>query len=180
MKVLATLLTPILLLLTACGSDDGAATASPSASASGSGSGSAASATTTPTRCQVEDGTDAEPTTRLRVTLDEWRIDPASAAVDAGNVEFDARNQGEEEHELVLVKGAAPEELTINGDGLDEAALPTGAAVVGEIEPFGPGQRCRATFELAAGGYSLVCNVVDKAEREAHAKEGMVTAFTVR
>jgi hypothetical protein len=36
-------------------------------------------------------------------------------------------------------------------------------------------------FKLAAGDYTLLCNIVEPAgAKHAHAMEGMVTAFTVR
>jgi hypothetical protein len=34
-------------------------------------------------------------------------------------------------------------------------------------------------FDLAPGEYTLVCNVVEEEEHEAHLEEGMLTTFTV-
>jgi hypothetical protein len=113
------------------------------------------------------------------VTLDEWKITPDTTTVAAGVIEFEAMNEGEDDHELVIVKGASPDQLTITEDGLDEEALPEGAEVLGEIEGFPGGEECAGHFELAAGDYSLVCNIVEESENEAHAHDGMVTAFTV-
>ena len=158
-------------VLAGCGSDDGS-TASASASASASGS-------TASGECEVVDGTDAERDAEVHVTLDEWAIDADTDSVEAGNIEFDAKNIGEDDHELVIVKGALPKDLTITDDGLDEDALPEGAEVLGEIEGFPGGDSCHGTFELAAGDYTLLCNIVEASEHEAHAHEGMVTAFRV-
>jgi len=173
MKPLALLLlVPALGLgLASCGSDDGS-----TASASASGSASGAS-----TGCEVEDGTDAERDAEVHVTLDEWSIKVHTDTVEAGVIEFDAQNEGADDHELVILKGAVPDDLSslIGDEGLDEDALPDGAEVVGEIEPFAGGDECHGNFDLAAGDYTLLCNVVDADEHEAHAKEGMVTAFTV-
>jgi hypothetical protein len=170
MKTRALLLSLFALLaLAACGSDDGG-----NATASASASGSTAS-----TGCEVVDGTNAARDAEVHATLDEWKITADPDTVDAGIVEFDAKNDGEHDHELVVVKGATPDELTIGPSGLDEKALPAGAEVLGEIEGFPAGTSCHAKFELAAGDYSLVCNITDTTNGS-HAKHGMVTAFTVK
>jgi hypothetical protein len=129
--------------------------------------------------CEIVGGTDAVHDAEVHVTLDEWSIDADTSAVDAGAVRFEAANDGVEHHELVLVRGADPDDLTITADGLDEEALPEGAVVLGEIEGFPGDQTCAGTFELEAGAYALVCNIVEASEHEAHAQMGMVTAFTV-
>jgi hypothetical protein len=129
--------------------------------------------------CEIVGGTDADAAAEVHVTLDEWSIDADARTVGAGTVRFEATNDGVEPHELVLVRGADPDELTITADGLDEAALPEGAVVLGEIEGFPSGQTCAGTFQLEAGAYALVCNIVEAGEHEAHAQMGMVAAFTV-
>jgi hypothetical protein len=109
-------------------------------------------------------------------------VTPDAKTVDAGNVEFHTTNDGAEAHELVIVRGAKPDDLTIGTDGLDEDDLPDGAEVLGEIEPFnGKGTVCAATFALEPGDYTLLCNVVETSgDEEVHAKKGMVTGLTVR
>jgi hypothetical protein len=157
------LVLPALVLLGACSSDEGGGdTAAPAES-----------------ECEIVGGTDTESTTAVAVTLDEWTIAVDTATVPAGPVRFEATNEGDEDHELVLVKGTTPDQLTITADGLDEEALPEGAEVLGEIEGFPGGDECAGTFELTAGSYALVCNIVEESEHEAHAEEGMVTSFTV-
>jgi hypothetical protein len=163
-KLLLLLLVPV-LLLGACGSDDG--------------DDEATGETAAETECEIVGGTDAVADTEVGVVLDEWTIKADTDTVAAGNVTFEAVNEGEDDHELVLVKGAKPGDLTITEDGLDEEALPEGAEVLGEIEGFPAGDTCAGVFELTAGDYALVCNIVEESEHEAHAMEGMVTAFTV-
>jgi len=153
------------VLLAGCGSDEADDAASTTAS--------------TPPPCEVVGGTDADPVAEVHVTLEEWKVTPDIASVAAGVVRFEAKNVGNDDHELVLVKGAKPEQLAVGADGLDEKALPAGAEVLGEIEGFPSGETCAGTFALTAGDYALVCNIVDASEHEAHAQEGMVTAFTV-
>lgn len=118
-------------------------------------------------------------TTQVDLTLDEFVVDLATDTAPAGMVGFAVENKGEEAHELVVVQGVAPDELPLADDGsLDEDALPAGA-LVGEIEPFPAGESCSGVFELAAGEYTLLCNVVEEEDHESHLKEGMVTVLTV-
>ena len=182
--VLALLLLP--LSLAACSDDDGAdvtgsasASGSGSGSASGSGGGSASHAASE--ECEIVGGTDSEHDAEVHVTLSEWAIELDETSVAAGNVKFEAKNDGEEPHELVIIKGAKPGDLTsaISDKGLDEEALPEGAEVLGEIEGFDSGRECAGTFELAADDYTLVCNIVEEHEDHVHVQRGMITPFTV-
>jgi uncharacterized cupredoxin-like copper-binding protein len=154
------------VLLAACGSDDTDTDASATTAAG-------------PPECEILGGTEADAVAEVHVTLDEWKIEAGPDTVAAGAVTFETTNVGEDDHELVLVKGAKPDQLSVTADGLDEAALPAGAEVLGEIEGFPGGEECEGTFELTAGDYALVCNIVEASEHEAHAQLGMVTAFTV-
>jgi hypothetical protein len=87
---------------------------------------------------------------------------------------------------------AQPAALRAAHDDLDPGDLPTksdgsvdeegaGLDAVGEIEEFKVGTTQRKAFDLTAGGYVLICNVVEKDEgkTEAHYQLGMRTAFTV-
>ena len=134
------------LLLAGCGSDDGAGvrnvdgTQSPSGSGTGSGSGTASGQAAA---CKpVGDAATSDAT--IAVELKEWAVLPARADVPAGTVTFEARNTGEDAHELVVVRAADPASLPLAADGtVDEDKLPEGA-FVGEIEAF-PATRCSAT-----------------------------------
>jgi len=126
------------------------------------------------------------PTTMARttvgVTLQEWTVLPAPASAPAGQVTFEAKNTGPKDpHELVVIK-----------TDLDPGALPTtpegkvdekgqGIEVIGEIEEFPVGEARSSTFDLKAGSYVLICNIVEKEESktEAHYLLGMRTAFSV-
>ena len=158
----------------ACGDDDGgsaAASASGSASASAPASGSAIS------ECEpVGDGGG----TPVGVVLDEWSIEADTASVEAGDVTFEVSNEGEEAHELVVVRAESPDDLTIADGRVDEEALPEGA-FIGEVEAFPAGTDCEGTFELEAGDYVLFCNILEdhEGEAESHVEEGMVTTLEV-
>jgi hypothetical protein len=170
MKTLGALLLLVATAIALAGCADDGSGASASASASGSTAG---------TGCEVVDGTTAARDGEIHVDLDEWAVKPDTSSIGAGNIELDAANVGKRDHELVIVEGATPSELPITKDGLDEAALPKGARVLGEIEGFPAGDSCNGTFELAAGDYTLLCNLTEKGIGS-HARYGMVKALTVR
>lgn len=157
--------------------DDSSGSASGSASASGSsasGSGSGVPG------CEPV-GTLAEATTRVNVTLDEWSIVPVVGTAPAGKIGFVIENNGEEPHELVIVKGVTPTQLPTDESGsLVEDDLPAGA-LIGEVEAFPAGETCDGVFALDPGEYTFVCNITEKEDGkvESHLAEGMVTTFTV-
>lgn len=153
-----------------CGSDDDSANRSGSASSNGSASEVGA--------CEpVGEGGG----TTVSATLDEWTVTAQPASTSAGPVTFDVRNDGEEPHELVVVRAGSADELTVVGGKVDEDALPDGA-FIGEVEAFPAGETCEGTFELTAGSYVLFCNLLEEHEGqpESHFQLGMVATFEVR
>ena len=158
----------------ASGSGSGSGSGAGSGSASGSASGSGAEAACAPV------GEDLEADTEVDVTLDEFSITADPDEAPAGVVRFVAKNDGEEPHELVVVR-AVEADLEIVDGQVDEEALPDDA-FIGEVEPFAGGTSCNGAFELTAGDYTLFCNIVeteDDGTVESHVEEGMVTGFTV-
>ncbi len=65
------------------------------------------------------------PTPPSRPPSREWTIEPSQDDVDAGAVAFEAVNEGEEPHELVVVSGVATADLP-RDDGTIEAHLAEG------------------------------------------------------
>jgi hypothetical protein len=179
------------LLLAGCGSDDGAGvrnvdgTQSPSGSgtASGSGTGSGSGTASGQAAACKPVGDAATSDATIAVELKEWAVLPARADVPAGTVTFEARNTGEDAHELVVVRAADPAALPLAADGtVDEDKLPEGA-FVGEIEAFPAKQTCPGTFELPAGSYALFCNILETeadGAKENHYANGMRTRFEAR
>lgn len=116
------------------------------------------------------------------VTLQEFAVVPAEATASAGSVTFEATNEGPNDpHELVVIK-----------TDLDINALPTkddgsvdengeGIELIGEIEEFEVGASESAAFDLEAGSYALICNLVEEeaGALESHYQEGMRAGFTV-
>lgn len=161
-----------------CAPASGASGSASAASGSASAAGGSASAAPAAGACEVVGGTDGAEDSAVQVTLDEWRVEVAEGAVTAGNVTLQAVNEGEEAHELVVVRGANADLPVVDGV-VDEDALPEGD-VIGEIEPF-TGE-CEGTFELTAGTYSLFCAMVEEADDgtvENHYELGMVTEIEV-
>jgi hypothetical protein len=99
----------------------------------------------------------------VAVTLQEFSVTPAQASAPAGRVTFQAKNTGpEDEHELVVIRtDRDPGDLPTKSDGSvnEEGA---GLDAVGEIEEFKVGTTQSKAFDLAAGSYVLICNVVEK------------------
>lgn len=108
-------------------------------------------------------------------------------SVPAGSVTFVVTNEGQKEHEFIVLRtdtpagdfpimpedhatGAAEEEMG-HGHDIDETA--PGIEVVGEIEDIQAGATEEVTFTLEPGHYALICNLRD------HYSSGMWADFDV-
>lgn len=164
-NALVALALPLTLGLAACG-DDGAdvrstGTGSGSGSASGTGSGSA---TGVAAECRPVN-TALEADSIVGVTLDEWSIELATEAVEAGAVRFELDNTGADPHEFAVARAASVEDLPLASDGtVDIEAL--GEDFIGEVEPFPAGEACEGVFELERGDYVVFCNIIEEHEGE--------------
>jgi len=58
----------------------------------------------------------------------------------------------------------------------DEDALAAAGAF--ELEAFGPGQNCNATYELGPGNYTIFC-IVETEDGDTHYELGMRGSITV-
>ena len=150
----------LVLLLPACGNDEGGDDATP-----------AASETTTSAEAHVA------------VTLQEFAVAADPASVPAGPVTFDVTNDGPDDvHEFVVIStDLEPTELPTDKDG---AVVEDGEGmeVVDEIEDIPVGESPTLSVDLDAGSYVLICNVLQKepdGTLEAHYSVGMRTGFTV-
>lgn len=112
----------------------------------------------------------------VAIELQDYAFAPAAVAVDAGTVTFAANNTGSENHELAFLPGGG--EVPLNDDGEpDEDALAAAGAF--ELEAFGPGDTCNATYELDPGTYTMFC-IVTSADGETHYDKGMRGELVVR
>lgn len=109
--------------------------------------------------------------TSVQVELTEWTVKPSATSAQAGSATFEARNTGNEEHELVVIKSdLAPDALPVADDRVNEDEVD----VAGEIHDMEPGGSDSETFDLSAGKYVLICN------EPGHYMNGMFTAFEVK
>jgi uncharacterized cupredoxin-like copper-binding protein len=148
-----------LLLLPACGGDDGGDTGNGDSGNGDSGAGA------------------------INVTLQEFAVSTDPGTAPAGSVTFDVSNTGPDDvHEFVVIKtDLGPTELPVDDDG---AVLEDGEGmeVVDEIEDIPVGETPTLTVDLDAGAYVLICNILQEepdGTLEAHYSEGMRTGFTV-
>jgi uncharacterized cupredoxin-like copper-binding protein len=117
----------------------------------------------------------------VNVTLREFEVVPEEASIGAGEVTFEATNEGPDDpHEFVVIRtDLDPADLPTDENGVvDESG--EGIEVIGEIEEFPVGETESVTFDLDAGSYVLICNVFEEAEQESHYQNGMRTSFTVQ
>ncbi|MGH8901415.1 MAG: plastocyanin/azurin family copper-binding protein [Egibacteraceae bacterium] len=147
-----------------CGDNEQAPSDADDGAASGTASGVAAG------ECHPV-GTKLEGKARetVSVGLDEYTFRPASIKVQAGTVTFEAENVGEENHELAFLPGGGDVPLTSDGVPDEDALAEAGAF---ELEAFGPGQTCNATYKLEPDTYTLFC-IVEAPDGTTHLSKGM-------
>jgi plastocyanin len=116
---------------------------------------------------------DADTTVDLR--LAEYAFEPTEASAPAGVITFATTNVGEEQHELAFLPGGGDVPLTDEGAPDEDALAEAGAF---ELEAYGPGQSCNATYDLEPGTYTMFC-IVEAADGETHYEKGMRGTLTV-
>jgi hypothetical protein len=115
------------------------------------------------------------------VTLGEWSVVVDPETVTDGAIEFTVENDGEREHEFVIVRtDIAAADLPTEDDGSFNEDAP-GVDVKEEIEDIEDGEKTGRTFDLEAGTYVFVCNRVEDIDGEetAHYGEGMFAEFEI-
>jgi len=122
--------------------------------------------------------------------LQEWAVLAPTNTLKAGTVELTAVNTGHETHELVIVRAAESGDLPTKADGsVDEDKIPE-SQKVGEISELQAGRSATKAFELVAGDYVALCNLVDQMGTDSmngmggmmnhvHYQLGMATRFSV-
>lgn len=153
------------LVLSACGSDGG-----------GDDGTNADSAKEAATCSPVGADLAGRATTKLDVVLADFSISPGILEAPAGVITFATRNAGTENHELAFLPGGGEVPMTSAGKP-DEKALEKAGAF--ELEAYGPGQSCNATYELKPGRYTVFC-IVTGADGLTHYAKGMRGQLTVR
>ncbi|MEW6583576.1 MAG: cupredoxin domain-containing protein, partial [Actinomycetota bacterium] len=114
-------------------------------------------------------GQGANATTKVNVTLKEFKVIPAPPSVKAGKVSFTVKNVGKATHELVVIKtSAAPGKLKVTG------AVASEAGKVLDIPGVAPGKTKTGSVTLKKGKYVFICNV------PGHYQAGQYVGFTVK
>lgn len=108
----------------------------------------------------------------MNVTEKDFHID-APSTLAAGEVVFHVHNAGPDEHEFIVMHGAAAA-LPLQNDGLtvDETAAKHRSA--GELEPGAPGLTRTVRMKLAPGRYVFYCDMTG------HFMGGMHTEVVVQ
>lgn len=176
------------VLAAGCGDDDGAGvrditpntdaesgSASASGSGSASGSASASAGATADAPCvPVGESLESSAPETVEIVMTDHRFDQERYEASAGVVTFVVDNRGDSNHEVAFLPGGGRVPLI---DGVvDEAALAEAGAF--ELEAFGPGQTCNATYDLAPGTYTLFC-IVEAEDGETHLAKGMQATLVV-
>jgi uncharacterized cupredoxin-like copper-binding protein len=105
----------------------------------------------------------------LTIRMSEFAFDPKDATAKSGKLTINAPNDGNVEHELVVLKtDADPAHLPMKGGEADESTS------VGEIADVPAGKTKSHTFHLAPGKYAMVCNL------PGHYQSGMYGSLTVK
>ena len=99
---------------------------------------------------------------------------PSSSGDASGIVTFSVDNDGSELHELAFLPGGG--EVPFTDATPNEAALEAAGAF--ELEAFGPGMTCNATYDLEPGTYTIFC-IVETSEGVTHYELGMRATLTV-
>ena len=110
----------------------------------------------------------------VHTTLNEWSIidhdGEVAFAVPAGEVTFEAHNEGDTVHELVLIRTELDaSDLPVKGIVDEEAA----GTVLGRTSQFGGGEMELLSYHLEPGAYALICNI------PGHYQQGMYAQLVV-
>lgn len=153
-------------------SGEGSASGPSSSSASGSGSATAVGEA----KCSpVGEDLEASADEVVEIGLLDYAFEGDSFELQSGIVTFAASNLGSENHELAVLPGGGAVPKLADGEPDEEALAAAGAF---ELEAFGPGQDCSATWDLRPGNYTIFC-LVRNADGVLHSDLGMVRELAV-
>jgi uncharacterized cupredoxin-like copper-binding protein len=112
----------------------------------------------------------------LTVKMADYSFTPSNPTVKAGALTITAPNDGQIQHELVVLKtDQNSASLPQKGAEVDEDGLEAkGVENEGEITDVAPGQSKSTDFKLTAGKYVMICNV------PGHYAQGMYGTLTVK
>lgn len=157
------------LIVVACGSDDGGDVRDLNGGG-GSPSGSASASGTAEAECSpVNSDLTAEADSQIDIQASDYAFTPSAVEVETGVISFEMENAGAEAHELAFLPGGGEVPFTEGGHPDEDASAAAGAF---ELEAFGPGQTCSATYEIEPGDYTIFC-IVETEDGTTHYELGM-------
>lgn len=175
----AVLAVTLALALSACGGGEEAQTDTDTGTGTGTATntGTATGVAAAEKECApVGEELESEADATVEVALADYAFEPSEITVDAGVITFATTNTGAEAHELAFLPGGGDVPFTDDGVPDEEALTEAGAF---ELEAYGPGQSCNATYELEPGTYTLFC-IVASPDGQTHYEQGMRGTLTVR
>jgi uncharacterized cupredoxin-like copper-binding protein len=110
----------------------------------------------------------------VQVTLSDFQIELSATTVPAGELTFDASNEGPNVHEFEIFSvpdGVDPTDLPVESSVADTESQ--GLVVIDEVEDIAPATTASLTVSLEPGTYALICNLPE------HYGQGMSTTITV-
>lgn len=115
---------------------------------------------------------------KVNVSMKEWGVDvdpnyKMGKHIKPGELTLTLKNEGNLEHNLVLLNNNKHEDLELSEDGstADENQLD----ILGKIESIQPGETAELIInDLPAGTYAFICNTAG------HYEQGMVYKFIAR
>ena len=170
------------LALAACGSSSKstATTAAASTATTKAATATTAAASTATTKAATASSTGGGTTVAataagsVAVTMKEWSITPGT--IKAGAVTLAIKNDGQNPHELKVIKADSFASLPLNNGAVDESKLAAGA-IIGQTARIGGGGSATLAVTLSAGKYVFVCNLGFGAD--SHAAKGQHVDVTV-
>ena len=123
---------------------------------------------------------DREATIDKACRLVEFAFNLTTLSFPAGDVTFQASNDGEQPHEMIVAK--MPEDVTLEEALQAEDVEALGVEDIAFFAPINPGAEATWTVtDLEPGRYAYVCFIPDEDDPEGtpHALKGMAGEFTV-
>lgn len=140
------------------------------------GSTPADTATSTSAAPGGSTGTAAPGVSATTISLKEWSLTAGATTLKAGSVTFNVTNDGSFTHEFVVIKGTYETMPQSAIGAVLEDQLPA-KAVIGRIDSIRAGDDGVLSTDLAAGPYTLLCNIASGPN--SHAGKGQHQNITI-
>lgn len=102
---------------------------------------------------------------QMKVALGEWFVRPESSRLKAGQVKFALTNQGQSEHEFIIVK---------SNKRAADLGQPLSGQIIAEQPSISFNSKSSLTTKLSQGHYALVCDLPGHYQAGMHADLNVV------